>query len=131
MGAYEAVVEIEAMVDIKPNTLNLKSKGRWVTAYLRLPSDYSVDMVELESLLLEGHISPERVHVDVEDQVVKLKFGRREVQALVSVPEALLTLTGELTSGITFTGSDAIRVIDRGKKNRPVRSRNRLLKPAQ
>ena len=34
---------IEAICDINPNKLNLKSKGRWITVYLELPENYDVN----------------------------------------------------------------------------------------
>jgi hypothetical protein len=37
-----------------PKTLNLKSKGRVVTAFLELPSDFDPAAIELSTLLLEG-----------------------------------------------------------------------------
>jgi hypothetical protein len=38
-------VAIPAAIDIDPDTLNLKSKGKWVTAYIQLPPGYGVEHV--------------------------------------------------------------------------------------
>ena len=47
---------ITATIDIKPETLNLKSKGNWVTCYIWLPEDYNVSDVDTQSIFLGSEI---------------------------------------------------------------------------
>jgi len=43
-------------VSINPDTLNLKSKGKWITAYIEFPKDYNVDDTDISSILLNNTI---------------------------------------------------------------------------
>ena len=40
---------LEATTDIDPDTLNLKSKAKWVTVYMELPERYDVADIDEES----------------------------------------------------------------------------------
>ena len=44
--------DIEALIDLDPNTLNLKSKGRWIICYVELPDGQNIEQIDLESVLL-------------------------------------------------------------------------------
>lgn len=44
---------IEAEIDIDPDTLNLSSKGKWVTCYIWLPEDYDIADIDPNSIFLE------------------------------------------------------------------------------
>ena len=50
---------IEAAVDIHPNTLNLQSKGKWITCYIWLPEEYDVADIDSTSIVLEDEIEAE------------------------------------------------------------------------
>lgn len=109
---------IEATVDVDPDTLNLKSEGNRVTAYIDLAEGYFVSDVDVSSILLNNTISvdpyaPTEVGDYDEDGIrdLMVKFDRAGVMALLSVGEATLTITGEV-NGILFEGSDTIRAID-------------------
>lgn len=104
---------IEASVDIKPDTLNLKSNGRWVTAFIALPDGYDVNDIDVGTVLLEGTVPA--AWGKVQDGVLMAKFDREDVQDLVSPGEVTLKVTGELSDGTVFEGSDTIRVINPGK----------------
>ena len=55
--------------------------------------------------------------VDEQQQVTVAKFNCSEVQAILNVGDVELTITGQLTNGTIFEGTDTIRVIDKaGKK---------------
>jgi len=126
MGADEYVPETElvaATVDFKPDTLNLGSKGRWITAYIELPEGYDVNDINIESVELEGLVEAEDSPTNVgdydDDGVTDLmvKFDRASVQEILDAgDEVAITVTGELTGGMPFEGTDTIRVIDKGKK---------------
>ena len=109
---------IEGEVDIDPDTLNLSSKGRWITCYIRLGEDYDVAEIDPCSVLLEGQIKAAWMRADEEQQVAMAKFDRREVQTIVGTGEIELTVSGELISGLEFEGTDTIVVIDQGGKKK-------------
>jgi len=109
---------IAVEVDIKPETLNLKSKGKWITAHIELPDGYSAEDVDVSSIRLNGvvpvavkHGEKAGFHAHIEDDdELMVKFDREAVQALVGVGEVTLTITGKV-GGVPFEGSDTIRVI--------------------
>jgi len=109
---------IAAVIDVKPDTLNIASQGRWVNCYIWLPDEYNVVDIDPESIRLDGQISSAGLCVDEEGQVAIAKFLRAAVQAIVEPEEVKLTVTGMLMDGITtFQGSDALKVMaERGKK---------------
>jgi len=108
--------EIEATIDIDPDTLNLQSKGKWITCYIRLPEGYYATDVLLGSIRLEYQIEPECTRVNEEEQVVMAKFSRSIVQDILDVGDVELTISGKLTDGTIFEGTDIVRVIDKGGK---------------
>lgn len=110
---------VEATIDIDPDTLNLKSKGKWITCYIALPEGYDVADIDVDSILLEGVIEVQ--HSDVQDGVLMVKFDRQNVIAYIELvlevtpPDNVTpTVTGEV-AGTPFEGSDTIRVISKGK----------------
>jgi len=109
---------IAADLDIEPDTLNLRSKGKWVTAYVELPDRYNISDIDISTIMLNDTVSvdseaPAGIGDYDEDGILDLmvKFDRQEVVALFSVGEATLTITGEVDH-TPFEGSDTIRVID-------------------
>ena len=44
---------IEAEVNIDPDTLNVKSKGKWITAYIELPEGYDVNDIDINTVKLQ------------------------------------------------------------------------------
>jgi len=120
--------KLNATIDFDPDTLSLKSKGRWVTVYIELPEGYDVEEIDARTVLLEDTLSPvltqkygfvasfESYIVDHDgDGIMErmLKFNRSEVQGIVSPGIHNFKVNGELRSGTEFEGySDPIKVID-------------------
>lgn len=118
---YELTVNadmIEATVDFHPETLNRKSKGNWVTVYIELPEDYDVADIDISTILLNGIIPAEIHPTDIGDHDnddfpdLMVKFNRSAVIDLLSTgDDREITITGELSDGTLFEGTDEIRVI--------------------
>lgn len=108
---------ITGSLNIDPDTLNLKSKGKWITAYIELPEGYSVE--DISEAKLEG-IEAEKSEIQV--SVLMAKFSRKEVIALIegmgfTLPADVdLKVTGQLNDATPFEGIDTIRVIKPEKK---------------
>jgi hypothetical protein len=114
MGAYETPIPAE--VRIVPRTINLASKGNWITCYIWLPEQYNVADIDTNSIFLEGKIQPEQLSVNEEKQVVTVSFTREDIQPILEVGQIELTINAKLTDGTYFEATDVIRVIDKGEK---------------
>ncbi|EMR74129.1 hypothetical protein MCGE09_00157 [Thaumarchaeota archaeon SCGC AB-539-E09] len=100
-------------VEIHPETLNLKSRGRWVTVYITPPEGYDADDVVIETVkLIVGDNELEAEWGNVENECMMVKFSRLDLQELLEPGESVeLVVTGELADGADFESSDTIRVI--------------------
>ena len=114
----EFVLQTETVIDFDPDTLNLKSKGKFVTVYIELPPGYDVSQIDVSSITLNGTVpaldKPTKVGDYDSDGVPDLmvKFDGAAVQDLLTPGSQVeITITGEVT-GIGFEGSDTIRVIN-------------------
>jgi predicted outer membrane repeat protein len=118
MGAYEYNPLVPAEVKIVPKTINLASKGKWITAYIWLPDEYDVTDIETNTVFLNDKIQPEQFSVDEQQQVATAKFTREDVQDILNIAEVELKITGRLTDGTVFESADTIKVIDKiGRKS--------------
>lgn len=109
---------LPANIDINPDNLNLRSKGRWITCYIEFPEGFDVNEVDVSTILLEDMIQAQSRPITVEDYdsdsipELMVKFDRSEVEELLSPGTYNLKITGELKDGSLFEGySDTIRVI--------------------
>jgi hypothetical protein len=122
----------DALVNIVPDTLNLNPRIRapWITCYITLPDGYDVNTVDVSTIgiikINQYVISPPLVcDQEVggvmgdydEDGIPDLtvKFDRQALISMLLIGDAGITIEGYLSTGIYFTGSDTIRVIQRGK----------------
>jgi hypothetical protein len=103
---------IEATIDIDPDTLNLKSKGKWITAYITLPNGYDINNIDLSTVMLDDVLPAE--WGDMQGTTLMVKFDRSDVEDLIGTPQEKIELkvAGKLTNGIEFEGSDIIRAIE-------------------
>ena len=109
---------IAATVDIDPDTLNLKSTGKWITCYIELPEGYDVADIDVSTVMLNEQVPAEARPTGILDHdgdgIVELmvKFSRSGVQGILgTADQAELTVTGELADGTLFEGTDTIRVV--------------------
>jgi hypothetical protein len=124
-GAVKTItfnVIIHANVDVSPDTLNLKSKGNWITAYIELPAGFDAANINASSILLNGTIPIDASFVpkigDYDKDFMPdlmVKFNRTAlIQFIVSqdIEHANVTLTigGQLYDDTVFEGADMIRV---------------------
>jgi hypothetical protein len=109
---------IEAEIKLAPDTLNLQSKGRWLTCHILLPQDCNAADIESNSVLLEEEIPADKLLLEGKGAMVK--FSRSALQQILAdldtPAEAELLVTGQLTDGTIFEGTDTITVIDKGGK---------------
>jgi hypothetical protein len=126
---------VQATIDIDPNTLNLKSNGKWVTCYIELPAGYDVEDIDKASVALtsinDSVIEPPLFRTgptgigdydwdSIPDLMVK--FDRQtliEELELIIVPpvDIRLTIKGTLIDETQFEGTDVIHVIRPGSNN--------------
>lgn len=119
---------ISAIIDIQPDTLNISSKGKWLTCHIYLPEDYNVADVNSYSISLmfpEDEIYADWLWFNEKQNVVSAKFNRSYVQEVLADSEdvletgqAELTITGQLLDGTIFEGTDTIKVINKGRKKK-------------
>ena len=110
-----------ATVDVKPDTLNLSTKGKWVTAYIELEEGFNVADIDISTVTLNHEVSaqsrPNGIGDYDEDGIPDLmvKFDRASVQEVLDLGDEVdVTIRGKLTGGASFKGTDTIRVIDEG-----------------
>ena len=116
MYAYRTVMDepsCDVSLDIDPDTLNLKSRGRWITAYLS-SENASVFDIDVPSILLQDTLTPERW--DYQGDVLMIKFNRQALKAILGVGESVeIKLSGKWSDGTDFEVYDYIRVIGPGR----------------
>jgi len=119
-GFFRAGIwEVDALVDIKPDTLNLESEGEWVTVYAVVDTEYDEKDIIIESVMLDGMIQAEWGEVQADGRLM-VKFDRALlIEYLIGEgygdgDEVTLTVSGEFVDGVKFSGTDTIVVIGGG-----------------
>lgn len=109
---------VSAFVDFNPDTLNLKSKGKYVTTYIELPKGYDANDIILESIKLNNQIQPEIKSIKIGDydnngiSDLMIKFDRSAIQNILPIGKKIkVVITGKLIDGEPFDGIDFIKVI--------------------
>jgi parallel beta-helix repeat protein len=120
---------IPVTVDVNSDTLNLKSKGEWITCYIELPESYNVSDIDIYSIRLNDTLPvsllpnpPVPVPTEIGDYDndgipdLMVKFNRTEVSSWIyddlgiQYGNVTLTITGEV-DGTPFEGTDMIKVL--------------------
>jgi parallel beta-helix repeat protein len=110
--------EILVDMNVDPDTLNLKSRGRWITVCITLPEGFDVEDIDPCTIILgDGTFELGGEHIEFESIQCIVKFDRSDLEDLIGAPnqEYELIVSGELLDGTPFSGSDTIRVICPGR----------------
>ncbi len=121
--------EIEATIDIDPDSLNLNSKGKYVTVYIELPEEYGVHNIELSTVKIikigdtavelpaEAHPSEIGDHDGDGLPDLMVKFCRHDLlEAILDIIgdddhgtfETEIVVSGGLIDGTLFIGCDLV-----------------------
>ncbi|MBU1626506.1 hypothetical protein KKB18_03980, partial [bacterium] len=108
-----------AVIDIQPGVFNLKSKGNYITCHIQLDSESGYDVYDIDQtkdiiLQFEGN---EIIFWDwsIENNSKMIVWtDRQAVYDLLSPGEVEFTVTGTLTDGNYFAGTDYVEVKDVG-----------------
>jgi len=104
-------------VNFSPKTLNLKSKGKWITVVLRMPNNQSIG-IDFDTLRVNGKVKPalDVNRAKMQNTLTRygtlwLKFSRAEIAGLVPPDTKTLTLalTGTAKTG-PFNASETLKV---------------------
>ncbi|MEM3629774.1 MAG: hypothetical protein QXE06_10465 [Candidatus Bathyarchaeia archaeon] len=121
---------ITAEIDVDPDTLNLGSKGKWITTYIELPEGFDVADINVSTILLNCSVSvdfnaPTTIGDYDSDSIpdLMIKFSRADVISYILANVDLaehyenrfitvtLTITGRLNDDTPFQGSCTIRIV--------------------
>lgn len=118
---------IVATVEIGPETINLKSRGRFVTAYLELPRGFAPEDIRVSTVSITAvdglpiapitaRAKPTEIADFDNDGIgdLMVKFNRDAIQKVLSPSMRTLRIEG-FASNILFVGERAVAVIDPGK----------------
>ncbi|MFX0030656.1 MAG: hypothetical protein ACFE8B_15695 [Candidatus Hermodarchaeota archaeon] len=108
---------IEVCVDFNPDTLNCKSKGKWVTVFIELPNDIDITNIQFESIQLNDEISAEKIVVRSEEgddfYILVVKFDRYSVINILEPADVVeISVSGKFNDGGKFQGKDSINLIN-------------------
>lgn len=117
-----------ANIDVDPDTLNKRSGGKWVTAYIELPDeDASVEDISISSISLNGVSAVDNEKYGfvrdpkIEDRdgnglpELMVKFHREEVEETVDSGDNVETVVSGEVDDLDFEGTDTITVKNKGK----------------
>jgi hypothetical protein len=104
---------VEVAIEIKPETLNLQSKGAF-TAFIELPEGYGREDVDISTVECEEAPAVKAMMAD--DSRLIVKFDRKALMGVSPGDAVEMTVTGKFTDEISFVGSDTLKITDRGGK---------------
>ncbi|MFZ3169165.1 MAG: hypothetical protein WA130_16250 [Candidatus Methanoperedens sp.] len=101
---------IKAKVDIKPETINLKSKGKF-TAFIKLPEDLNVRDIDVGTVVIAGAHVVNSIISNENGGTLIAKFNNQDLENVHTGNAVLFNVTGKV-NGMGFEGSDRVKVID-------------------
>jgi hypothetical protein len=116
MGAYEYVPPVEVEVKLTPQMLNCDSKGKWLKAHVIMPEEIYAEDIDVNTPAVAEPVGVESEYIKVSEYSdgsfdVQIYFDRQIFcEGLSDTEGGLLevTVTGFLTDGRKFEGSDTI-----------------------
>jgi YVTN family beta-propeller protein len=108
---------LSADVIVDPQTLNLDSKGRFVTGYIELPTAYFPSEIDETTVRLNDVLPAVLGKCEIVDndldgiEELVVKFDRVLFQSIISEGEYVPVTISGLARGRAFAGTDTIRVI--------------------
>ena len=129
------VSEITPRVRVLPRTLNLKSRGRWMHAWVRLPGGCDATRVDVNAIEVVKDGSPQLVDLNARRMKVRtnrwlakrnrlyVKFDRRATIKAIgeSLGQTTIRISGEAFCNgdfVEYSGEDQIKTIDPSKKKK-------------
>ena len=110
--------KIKAKVDIKPETINLASKGKF-TAFITLPEGFDVRDIDVGTVVIEGAHAVKSMISKENGGTLIAKFNTQDLEDVHTGNAVKFTVTGKV-DGTEFEGSDTVKVIDQGKGQKEV-----------
>jgi len=105
---------LRAKLDIKPETINLASKGTF-TAFINLPEEYDVRDINVSTLDIMGaHVVSSKISNE-NDGTLIAKFNRQDLKNVQTGNAVVFTVKGKV-DGSEFVGYDTVKVINNGKE---------------
>ena len=119
---------ITATLDLAPDILNLKSRGKWITAYIELPEEYNVRDIDVHSIRLRlicpmggvytgNLLNLVPVFTKIYDGNLMVKFSRIELTSYIRqhiwvawYGDVVIIVTGEV-GWTSFRGYARIEVL--------------------
>jgi nitrous oxidase accessory protein NosD len=115
LGANETEYIIPAEVDVQHDIINVNNNGNNISAVIELPDGNAGDIV-IGSVLLNDTVVADtfsELGDDDSDGIadLKVRFDRQAVHAILTVDgPTTLTITGTISDGTKFEGSDVVTV---------------------
>jgi hypothetical protein len=123
-----APAQVQARVEFTPDTLNVRSKGQWITCIIRLPEGMRASDINVSTIKLAGTSMMQKSSAD--KNVLTVKFNHTQVANYINnlakvtprftfPARVTLTVTGTLKDGVTsFSGQDTVRALRSGGKKK-------------
>jgi parallel beta-helix repeat protein len=115
MGAYEYIPPVEVAVHLTPQTLNCRSKGKYIKAHITLPEGFLAEDVDVNEPAIAEPVGLESEYIKgLGADKIEIAFDRQDFcDALTEDGELEVTVTGSLTTGQYFSATDTITIIGR------------------
>lgn len=117
VGCESIAAPTEAVVDVSPYTLNMRSNGSYVTCYIELAGGLNPADIDVATVTINETVAAESFPFEVgdydDDGIADLmvKFSRRDLlDTIDDVGRVEVTVSG-LVGAQMFSGTDTIRVI--------------------
>jgi 5'-nucleotidase / UDP-sugar diphosphatase len=109
---------VQAVIDLKPDTISLDGHDRWVSVSIELPRPYSVRNIMTGTVVLtvNGNViraQSESIHFRDQDRDgtrdMMVEFDCRKLQSHLFLGPQALKVSGSIAGGDTFEGTDTIK----------------------